>query len=88
MTRERMQEMIDRSPFTTKEHVKYVVEMYSHLVPFNHALTGMELAKKMREYYANPIIDFLATISEAFIIDVGRGFAGTVAHFTKTREEL
>lgn len=83
MTKEKMYEIIDGSPFPTVAHVRLVVEMYSHLVPHNGSMSGSQLGEAIRKAYGHPMADFHATVAEEFVKTLTREAGHVSAVFTK-----
>ena len=83
MTREKMYQIIDGSPFPTVAHVRLVVEMYSHLVPHNGCMSGSQLGEAIRKAYGHPMADFHATVAEEFVVSLSRAGGQVSAVFTK-----
>lgn len=83
MTKEKMYEIIDSSPFPTVAHVRHVVEVYSHLVPHNGSVSGSHLGEAIRKAYGHPMVDFHATVAEEFVVSLTRNAGRVSAVFTK-----
>ena len=83
MTKEKMYEIIDGSPFPTVAHVRLVVEMYSHLVPPNGRMSGNQLGEAIWKAYGHPMVDFHATVAEQFVVLLSRVAGRVSAVFTK-----
>ena len=83
--KDKFERMVDASPFTLWELIKYVVEAYSHLVPLGSEMTGAVLSRKIRDAYASPVSAFYAEVAERHMGSVKR-MRGRVIYTAKVKE--